>query len=105
MIITTTHNIQGMTISHYFGIVIGKAILVSNVAEGFEPDLGDFYELSEDVGSKLIKAVESALKVMEEKAKELGANAVVGVDIKYENLGVQTAMSMVTAFGTAVLVY
>ena len=40
---------------------------------------------------------------MEQRAADLGANAVVGVDIDYEVLGVGNGMLMVTASGTAVV--
>jgi uncharacterized protein YbjQ (UPF0145 family) len=41
---------------------------------------------------------------MEKRASELGANAIVGVDIDYEVLGQANNMLMVTASGTAVVV-
>lgn len=41
---------------------------------------------------------------MEERAVQLGANAVVGVDIDYEVLGADNGMLMVTASGTAVVI-
>ena len=41
---------------------------------------------------------------LELKAQELGANAVVGVDIDYEVLGQGNGMLMVSASGTAVVV-
>jgi uncharacterized protein YbjQ (UPF0145 family) len=41
---------------------------------------------------------------MEMRAKNMGANAVVGVDIDYEVLGSANNMLMVTASGTAVVV-
>ena len=40
---------------------------------------------------------------MEQRAADLGANAVVGVDIDYEVLGAGHGMLMVTASGTAVV--
>jgi uncharacterized protein YbjQ (UPF0145 family) len=44
-----------------------------------------------------------ALEEMAEKAEELGADAVVGVDLDYEHLGVgDRSMLMVSANGTAV---
>jgi uncharacterized protein YbjQ (UPF0145 family) len=39
---------------------------------------------------------------MEQRASQMGANAVVGVDIDYEVLGANNGMLMVTASGTAV---
>ena len=41
---------------------------------------------------------------MEQRAANLGANAIVGVDIDYEVLGADNGMLMVTASGTAVVV-
>lgn len=53
---------------------------------------------------ELQKAREIALEELEQKARELGANAVVGVDIDYEVLGQGNGMLMVSASGTAVVV-
>jgi uncharacterized protein YbjQ (UPF0145 family) len=39
---------------------------------------------------------------MTDKAAQLGANAVIGVDIDYETVGSNGSMLMVTAAGTAV---
>ena len=47
---------------------------------------------------------EEALREMEERAEQRGANAVIGVDIDYEVLGADNGMLMVTASGTAVVV-
>ena len=41
---------------------------------------------------------------MSQKAQELSANAIVGIDIDYETVGVQGSMLMVSASGTAVTV-
>ncbi len=51
---------------------------------------------------ELGKAREIALDELEEWAEELGANAVVGVDIDYESFGQTNGMMMVSATGTAV---
>jgi len=53
---------------------------------------------------ELIEARQSAIKEMEERARRLGCNAVVGVDIDYEVLGQNGSMLMVTASGTGVVV-
>ena len=50
----------------------------------------------------MIEAREAALQEMAERARALGADAVVGVDIDYEVLGEGGSMLMVTASGTAV---
>jgi uncharacterized protein YbjQ (UPF0145 family) len=41
---------------------------------------------------------------MQQRAQQLGANAVVGVDVDYEVLGANGSMLMVSASGTAVVI-
>jgi uncharacterized protein YbjQ (UPF0145 family) len=41
---------------------------------------------------------------LQQRAQELGANAVVGIDLDYEVLGQNNGMLMVSASGTAVFV-
>ncbi|MBC8844603.1 heavy metal-binding domain-containing protein, partial [Escherichia coli] len=53
---------------------------------------------------ELINAREEAIREMEQRAKDIGANAVIGVDIDYEVLGADNGMLMVTASGTAVVI-
>jgi uncharacterized protein YbjQ (UPF0145 family) len=47
-------------------------------------------------------ARKTAVSEMTDKAEQLGANAVIGVDIDYETVGTNGSMLMVTAAGTAV---
>ena len=47
-------------------------------------------------------ARENALKELEERAKAIGADAVIGVKMDYEVLGADNGMLMVTCSGTAV---
>ena len=54
--------------------------------------------------NELIDARESALAEMQERARQMGANAIVGVDLDYEVLGEGGNMLMVTASGTAVVI-
>jgi uncharacterized protein YbjQ (UPF0145 family) len=49
------------------------------------------------------EAREVALKEMEARAQELGANAVIGIDLDYEVLGQANGMLMVSVSGTAVV--
>ena len=101
MIITTTPNIEGKKITKYAGIVAGEAIMGANVVRDI------FASITDVVGgrsgayeAKLIQAREIAMREMEEKARRLGANAVVGVDLDYEVI--REGMLMVTVSGTAV---
>ena len=101
MIITTTPSVEGYQIADYKGIVVDEAILGANVFR----DL--FASITDIVGGRsgayeeeLGKARRTALNELEERAAELGANAVVGVDLDYE---VINNMLMVSASGTAVV--
>jgi len=53
---------------------------------------------------ELQKAREIAFDEIEKKAAELGANAIVGIDIDYETVGAQGGMLMVSVSGTAVTI-
>ncbi len=50
----------------------------------------------------MVKARTQAMEEMSSRAYQLGADAVVGIDIDYEVLGEGGGMLMVTASGTAV---
>ncbi|WP_227763008.1 YbjQ family protein [Zhaonella formicivorans] len=102
MILTTTQNIEGRPIKKYLGIVSGEAIMGANIVRDLFASITDIVGgRSGAYESKLVEARQLALMEMEQHAKRLGANAVVGVDIDYEV--VREGMLMVTASGTAVL--
>ena len=54
--------------------------------------------------NELVNARQNAMDEMAERARRMGANAVVGIDIDYEVLGADNGMLMVTASGTAVII-
>ena len=105
MILTTTPSVEGKRITSYKGIVCGEVIsgvnFIRDLAASFTNFLGGRSGSYED---ELIQARQNALDEMEQRAADLGANAVVGVDIDYEVLGADNGMLMVTASGTAVVV-
>ena len=103
MIITTTPTIEGRRITQYLGIVTGEAVLGANLFRDLFASIRDIVGGRSGAYEKeLRKAREQAFEELEEAAKELGANAVVGVDIDYEVLGEKNEMLMVSASGTAV---
>ena len=105
MIITTTQQIEGRTIARYLGIVSGEAILGANVFKDIFAGLRDIVGgRSAAYEQELRRAKSIAMQEMEESARALGANAVVGVDLDYENIGASGGMLMVSASGTAVVV-
>lgn len=102
MIVTTTTLVEGRPVKDYLGVVAGEAILGANVFKDVFAGIRDIVGgRSAAYEKELVRAREIALKEMEDQARELGANAIVGVDIDYETVG-SGGMLMVTASGTAV---
>jgi uncharacterized protein YbjQ (UPF0145 family) len=100
MIVTTTPNVEGHQIAEYLGIVVGEAILGANVFRDVFAGIRDIVGgRSGAYEATLAEARGTALRELEERAAEKGANAVVGVDLDYE---VVNNMLMVSASGTAV---
>ena len=54
--------------------------------------------------SELEKARMEAMLRLKDKARRMGANAVVGLDLEISDLGLQAGVVIVSATGTAVLV-
>ena len=105
MDITTTHSIEGKTITRYCGVVAGEAILGANLFKDLFAGIRDLVGgRSGTYERELQKARDIALKELEERARDLGANAIVGVDLDYEVLGQGNGRLMVSASGTAVIV-
>jgi len=105
VIVTTTPNIEGRKISRYCGVVAGEAILGANLFKDIFAGIRDLVGgRSATYERELQKARDIALKELEQRAEELGANAVVGIDLDYEVLGQGNGMLMVSASGTAVVV-
>jgi len=105
VIITTTPSIEGKRIKQYFGIVTGEAILGANLFKDLFASVRDLVGgRSATYEKELQRARDMALQELQERAQDLGANAVVGVDLDYEVLGQTNGMLMVSASGTAVSV-
>lgn len=103
MIITTTPNIEGRAVSQYLGIATGEVIVGANIFK-------DLFASIRDIVGGRSGAYEGALKEarreafaeLEAEARDMGADAVVGVDIDYEVIGQSGSMLMVSVSGTAV---
>ena len=100
MLMTTTHGVEGRRITAYHGVVVGEAIMGANVVRDLFAGITDIIGgRSGAYEEELGKARSVALQEMEDRARDMGANAVVGVDLDYE---VINNMLMVSASGTAV---
>lgn len=105
MLLTTTPSVEGKSITKYCGVIAGEAILGANLFKDLFASVRDLVGgRSGTYERELQKAREIALKELEDRARELGANAVVGIDLDYEILGQKGSMLMVSASGTAVVV-
>lgn len=105
MIITTTQTIQDAKVVKYLGVITGEAILGANIFRDMFAAVRDVVGgRSASYERELGKAREIALAELEDWAEELGANAVIGVDLDYESFGQSNGMMMVSATGTAVIV-
>jgi uncharacterized protein YbjQ (UPF0145 family) len=103
MIITTTPTVEGKSISEYKGLVSGEAILGVNIFKDLFAGIRDIVGgRSGSYEKELRNAQQIAMQELEQRAAELGADAVVGVDLDYEALGADGSMLMVTVSGTAV---
>ncbi|MGH8764006.1 MAG: heavy metal-binding domain-containing protein [Nitrosospira sp.] len=105
MQLTTTPNIEGKRITKYCGVIAGEAILGANLFKDLFAGIRDLVGgRSATYEKELQRAREIALEDLRQRAQDLGANAVVGIDIDYEIMGKDNGMLMVSASGTAVIV-
>ena len=104
VIVTTTPNIEGKKITAYRGIVTGEAIMGANIFKDLFAGIRDIVGgRSASYERELRRAREMAMEEIKTAAAEMGANAVVGIDIDYETVGSNGSMLMVTVSGTAVV--
>lgn len=105
MLISTTPTLEGHSIIEYKGVVTGETIIGANVLKDFMAGLRDFFGGRSGTYEKVLReAKDTALREMEERAVELGANAIVGIDLDYEAIGQDGSMLMVVCSGTAVVI-
>ena len=107
VLVTTTNSVEGRRIVAYKGLVGGDAILGANMFRDFFAGIRDLVGGRSGSYEKVLrKAKAEAVADMLEQASELGANAVVGVDLDYETIQIQDggSMLMVSASGTAVVI-
>ncbi|WP_297201261.1 putative heavy metal-binding protein [uncultured Flavonifractor sp.] len=103
MIITTTNSVEGRTIRAYQGIVFGEVVSGVDFFRDLGAGLRNFFGgRSSGYEEELQRARQEAIAEMSDRAAQMGADAVVGVDVDYEVLGSNNGMLMVSVSGTAV---
>ena len=105
MILSTTSQIEGYNIREYKGIVTGETIIGANFMKDLFAGIRDIVGGRSSSYEKVLrKAKDTAMEEMIQRAQEMGANAIVGIDIDYETLGQGNSMLMVATSGTAVVI-
>lgn len=104
MILSSTNTLEGKQIKQYYGIVTGEALIGSNVYKDLFSGVRDVVGgRTSRYEQEIQKAREIALRSMEDKALDFGANAIIGLKINYSNLGGTMGNTiLVTAYGTAI---
>lgn len=104
MIISTTPTIQNHDILEYKGVVFGEVVSGANIVRDFFASITDVIGGRSGAYERKISASrQDALRELEENARKLGANAVVGVSFDYSTLGTKS-MFVIVATGTAVVI-
>ena len=105
MLLSTTSHIEGRPVQRYLGVITGEVILGANIVRDIFASITDIFGgRSGKYEEVLSRGREQALRELEDKARLLGANAVIGIDIDYETIGSRGSMLMVSVSGTAVIV-
>ena len=105
MIITTTNNIEKHSIKQYLGIVNANVVLGTNFFSDFAAAFTDTWGGRSGTYQKKLRLIyEDVMNELEEKARKLNANAILGLNIDFDEIsGDGKSMFMVSASGTAVI--
>ncbi|MEK3763730.1 MULTISPECIES: YbjQ family protein [unclassified Solibacillus] len=103
MLVVTTNTIEGKTIETYHGIVSGEAIMGANIVRDIFASVTDIVGgRSASYEDKLAEGRKIAIQEMTDRARSMGANAIIAVDLDFETL--REGMMMCVATGTAVTI-
>lgn len=105
-IITATNNVEGRPILKYIDTICTNIVLGTNLFSDLVAGLSDIFGgHSGTYKSKLEKIYGEAKKELQEKAKSLGANAIVGFAVDFDEIsGNGKSMFMISASGTACII-
>jgi uncharacterized protein YbjQ (UPF0145 family) len=103
MILSTTSTLEGNPIKQYLGVVSAEAIIGANIFKDLFAGLRDIVGGRSGTYERVIEeARRDAMNELTQKAQQMGANAVIGIDLDFETVGSGGSMLMVIATGTAV---
>lgn len=105
MILSTTFTLDGHPVKNYLGVVSAETIIGANAFRDLAASVRDFFGgRSNSYEEVFVRAKETALAELSQRATVMGANAVIGISINYTTVGASGSMLMVTCTGTAVVV-
>lgn len=97
-------HVENRPVQEYKGVVFGEVVEGRNFVKDFMSGIRDIVGgRSASYEDSLMKARQAALDEMAKRAKDLGANGVIGVSFEYNTLGQNGGMLMITCTGTAVV--
>lgn len=104
IILSTTNALDGYEIESYLGLVTSEVIMGAN----FLRDIGAAFR--DIVGGRagayertLVESKEQAIEELITQATDMGANAIIGIDLDFETIGEKSSILMVSVSGTAVV--
>ena len=105
MILTSANTLEDKKIIDYKGLVTGESLIGDNIYKDLFSGVRDVVGgRTSRYEEELQKARDIAFESMKEKAEALGANAIIGLKISYDNLGGTMGNTiLVAAYGTAIL--
>lgn len=105
MILTSANTLENKNIIDYKGLVTGESLIGANIYKDLFSGVRDVVGgRTSQYEEEIQKARDVALESMIEKAEQLGANAIIGLKISYDNLGGTMGNTiLITSYGTAIL--
>lgn len=105
IIATTTNSLDGWEIEEYLKPISSHIVAGTNLFSDMFAGISDIFGGRSESYQKQISSIhQEAIKLLKEKASEIGANCIVGMKFDHEQIsGKGKSMFMVTATGTAAI--
>jgi len=103
IMVTTTYAVEGKKIIKYIDVISAEIIEGLSLFKDFSSGIADIFGGSASGYEKALDKMKSvAFNKLKKKAYDLGANAIIGIDLDYGDL--RGSMLMLVVNGTAVIV-
>ena len=104
--IFTTPILDGIRIKEYKGIIIMRNVRAVNIIRDFFTSFRDIFGGRSGSYQKVMKAMQDdIINEAKEEARKLGANAIIGFSLDYDNIGSKSkSLLIASAKGTAVVI-